>query len=111
MISCKEVQGLTEYAQTTTKAKAIRLYKSYFAEDIEKQIIEAARKGENAVTIHLNMHTVDSNEATGISADLILDCLIEDCPGFKITKGGSGCICGLDGQPFQRTAEISWEVR
>lgn len=109
MISYKEVQSLTEYSQAGIKAKAIRLYKSQFADNIEKQIIEAARKGKNAVTININMHTVDSNEATGISADLILDCLIEDCPGFKITKEGSGCILGLEGQPFHRTAEISWE--
>lgn len=111
MISCKEVQSLTEYAQTTTKAKAIRLYKSYFADNIEKQIIEAAKKGENDVTININMHLVDSSEATNVNADHILDCLINDCPGFKITRLGSGCVVGLDGQPFQRTAEISWKVR
>lgn len=109
MISYKDVQSLTHYGQAEVKAKAIRLYKLYFADNIEKQIIEAAKKGENDVTIIINMHTVDSNEATNVNADLILDCLIHECPGFKITRLGSECIMGLEGQPFQRTAEISWE--
>lgn len=109
MISCKETQSLTNYAKAETKAEAIKLYKLYFAKNIEEQIIEAAKKGENDVIIDINMHTIQSFDASNVSADLILDCLIEDCPGYKIAQKGSECIMGLIGQPFKRTVEISWE--
>lgn len=109
MISYKEAQVLTNYAKTEIKAEAMKLYKLYFAKNIEEQIIKAAKSGQNTAIININMNTFHPDDAVNISADLILDCLIEDCPYFKITKRSSECIWGAEGQPYQRTVEISWE--